>query len=172
MLRIAITGPESTGKTQLCMALSEHYACAFVSEKARDYLEERGGKYERSDLDQILKLQLAAMHEESGKDEQMLICDSDELVIKIWSNYKYKSESPLIKKAWEEADHDLYLLMYPDLEWEYDPLREAEFDRMELFRLYEKELIEQNRPYSIIKGLGVNRLKNAIAAIEQMKSSL
>ena len=53
MIRIAITGPESSGKTTLCQSLSEHFNVDFIPEFARTYLEITDGKYKQPDLDEI-----------------------------------------------------------------------------------------------------------------------
>ena len=37
--KIIITGPESSGKTTLCNALSKHFNLPFSKEYAREYLE-------------------------------------------------------------------------------------------------------------------------------------
>jgi nicotinamide riboside kinase len=44
--QIILTGPESTGKTTLGVALAAHYTCPMLPESARAYLEMRSGKYE------------------------------------------------------------------------------------------------------------------------------
>ena len=52
--RIAITGPESTGKSELAKGLAEHYHTLWVPEYAREYLNKLGSPYEYED---ILRLQ-------------------------------------------------------------------------------------------------------------------
>ena len=42
MLKIIVTGPESSGKTTLCKALSKHYKLPFTKEYARKYLADMG----------------------------------------------------------------------------------------------------------------------------------
>ena len=42
MLKIIVTGPESSGKTTLCKALSEYYKIPFTKEFARLYLTDLG----------------------------------------------------------------------------------------------------------------------------------
>ena len=58
MLRIAITGPESSGKTTLARALSKVLSAVYIPEFARQYLQEKGLKYDQQDLDEIAKGQL------------------------------------------------------------------------------------------------------------------
>ena len=130
MLKIAITGPESSGKTTLCSSLSEHYTISFIPEFARTYLEETEGKYQQSDLDTIAQGQLKSLV--SSKDK-IVICDTDFSVLEIWSEYKYKNTSELIKKLVRKELFDLHILCIPDIPWEEDPLRETETTRILLW---------------------------------------
>ena len=50
-IKIAITGPESCGKTTLSKALKKHYKeSILVPEFAREYLHKLNSKYQYSDL--------------------------------------------------------------------------------------------------------------------------
>lgn len=50
MRKIAIVGPESSGKTTLCEALAAYYDAPMTTEIARGYLAEQDGKYDEQDL--------------------------------------------------------------------------------------------------------------------------
>ena len=58
MLKIIVTGPESSGKTTLCKAISEHYNLPFTKEFAREYLTDLGKNYLQEDLLEIATGQL------------------------------------------------------------------------------------------------------------------
>ena len=47
MIKIAITGPESSGKTTLCKSLSEHFKTPYITEFSRTYLEKKNGRKTR-----------------------------------------------------------------------------------------------------------------------------
>ena len=49
MLKIIVTGPESSGKTTLCKELSKNFKIPFTKEFAREYLQEKWNK--ENDLD-------------------------------------------------------------------------------------------------------------------------
>lgn len=166
MLKIAITGPESSGKTTLAKALSKHFDCPWVPEYAREYLSEKDGNYSQEDLNSILKGQLKLEEKCTAKNASFLFCDTDPLVLWIWSNAKFLTISSEINKAWLNHNYDLYLLLYPDLEWEFDPLRENKNDRMELFALYHEMLKTSGRSYVVIRGK--DKLSKAIQAIESI----
>ena len=55
---IALIGPESTGKTALCRALSTHYNCPWLEEYARTYVEQLQREYTYADVEQIARYQV------------------------------------------------------------------------------------------------------------------
>src|SRR6185369_14130897 len=57
--KIAIIGPESTGKSTLCELLAQHYNTQWCPEFAREYLLTHGTDYSYDDLLYIAKGQLA-----------------------------------------------------------------------------------------------------------------
>ena len=168
MRRISITGPESSGKTSLTKALAAHYNCPHTVEFSREYLTLKNGSYDLPDLTDILKGQLE-LEKKAGKIESpFLFCDSDPLVIWIWSKVKFDTVDPFIDLSWKEHLYDLYILVYPDAPWEYDPLRENEHGRHELFSLYEEKLVLEKRPFIVVKGSEENRLEKAIDSLNKL----
>lgn len=55
MLKIAILGPESTGKTMLAEQLAAHFHTDFVPEYSREYLKDFHEKYGINDVIAIAK---------------------------------------------------------------------------------------------------------------------
>ena len=88
MLKIIVTGPESSGKTTLCKALSEHYNLPFTKEFAREYLTDLGKNYLQEDLLEIAKGQLEN-EQLINNNQQISLHDTDLITLKIWSDYKY-----------------------------------------------------------------------------------
>lgn len=101
-------------------------------------------------------------------DQKILICDTDLLTIKIWSEYKYGDCDSWIKKQVEKKNADLYLVCAPDLPWTPDPQREHPTLRSEIHQIYLKNLQQYQKKYTIITGEGNERLQNAIFAIETL----
>ncbi len=169
ILRIAITGPESTGKTTLAKSLAQHYHTVWVPEYAREYLENLGREYVFYDLEEIAKGQIELEKQMLHNAKNILFADTELLVIKIWSIYKYGTYDSFILENILHNPYDLYLLTYPDLPWEYDPLREApsEEERKRIFDIYETELKKYNFNYCTIKEQGQKRINNAINCIEK-----
>jgi nicotinamide riboside kinase len=166
LLKVAITGPESTGKSMLSMQLAGHYGTLFVPEFARGYLDELGRPYTQEDILVIARGQLQSEQECLQKAKGFLFCDTELIVTKIWSEVKYGSCDEWIPENILSNRYDLYLLCNIDLPWENDPQREHPHLRPFLFDLYEKELIGRDLPYAVISGFGEQRLMNAINVIE------
>ena len=166
-MRIAITGPESTGKSELGFNLSKHYGIPLVPEYARKYLAQLQRPYNRSDLTTIAKGQQSLW--KTYDDGRSFISDTEMLTIKIWSEVKYQKCDGFISKAFRDQSFDLYLLCYPDILWQSDELREhpEKNDRTQLFSLYRETLENMGFAYRIIQGEGDDRLKSAIEIINR-----
>jgi len=165
--RIAITGPESTGKSTLARNLARRLGAPWVPEFARYYLPLLDRHYEESDLIDILQGQLRWEQNHSQFARHLLFCDTDPLVIKIWSIYKYGRCHPLIEETCYTHRYTLHLLCQPDLPWAPDPLRENPdaSERQELYDFYKKELIALDAPFVEIGGDTLQRCQTALSAI-------
>ena len=155
MIKIIVTGPESSGKTTLCIELTNNFKIPFGKEYARKYLENLDRKYTQKDLVKIAEGQL-----KSEKNIQLL--DTDLITIKIWSNYKYGSCDNWILTQIEKqkSEKRFYLLCTPDIPWQADSQRENPNDRKKLFQIYKKELEALGHDYFIVEG--ENRLEKII----------
>jgi len=162
--RICISGPESTGKSYLANKLSDHFSEPFVPEAARDYLESLSRTYIQSDLDEMLKMQLAYEKHISNKTKNWLICDTGPEVFWVWSMYKYGSVSSYIANAVKRINYDVVFLMNIDLPWEEDTHRENPNleERKEIFDMYVSLLSEQGTDFKIISGSNEERFKNVL----------
>jgi NadR type nicotinamide-nucleotide adenylyltransferase len=164
--RISITGPESTGKSELARELAGHFNTLWVPEYAREYLTGLGRPYVYEDIAIIARKQLENENALAKKAKKLLFCDTDFLVTKIWSLYKYGKCDPLIEEMAESHRYDLYLLCNTDLPWEEDPMREHPQQRDELFRMYMKELKSIHASYILVSGTGKQRTDKAISAVK------
>jgi len=162
-----VLGPECTGKTDLSMFLAAHYGTVWVAEYARAYLGKLGRKYDQADLLKIAHGQLRMEDEWLRDAKDLLICDTNLVVIKIWSEVKYGSCDEEIIETMATRAYDLYLLTYIDVPWEDDPLREHPQRREELYNLYVAELKKLATPFVEIRGSIEQRRNTAIEAIQK-----
>lgn len=165
-IKIAITGPESCGKTTLAVQLSAALNEPFSSEYARTFLVNLDRKYRQSDLDLIAKAQIENQQKAIENCRKYAIFDTDLSVIKIWSDVVYGDCSDFINTNFEANFADLYLLCAPDMPWEADPLRENPTNRDELFEKYEQLLKDYQLPYVVIAGNQKQRLETVLEILK------
>lgn len=167
ILRIALIGPESTSKSTLSEQLAKHYQTVWVPEHARAYLKKINRAYTLDDVLLIAKEQLRQETELMLHANHFIFVDTELIVSKVWCMDVFHAQAAWIDAAIINHPYDFYLLTYPDLPWEPDPLRENPHRRMFFFNWYEKELKKINANYAIIKGTNEQRLKNSVNAIEK-----
>ncbi|HNZ43613.1 MAG TPA: ATP-binding protein [Bacteroidales bacterium] len=170
LIKVAITGPESTGKSMLAEQLAAYYHTVFAPEYARNYIDRINREYTFEDLAIIAKGQIAAERDAEKNADKILFCDTELTVIKIWSEHKYNMCPEWVAANLTKFTYDLYLLCDIDLDWKYDPLREHPHLRSYFFDWYYKELKDRNVPFKVVKGKGAERLKNALFFTEELLS--
>ena len=166
--RVAIIGSESTGKTWLAKSLANHYNTEMVSEYARDYFNDKEYQYSPDILVDIAKGQLKNEENAAMLSNGIMFCDTEFIVMKIWSKVVFDTVPVWIEKQVKGHVYDLYLLCYPDLEWEPDPLRNNSHNRQYIYNLFVKELEENKFNYRVVKELGDRRIKNAINFVDEL----
>jgi NadR type nicotinamide-nucleotide adenylyltransferase len=165
--KVCVIGPECTGKTALSGALASRLKTVWVQEYARAYLNKLNKPYVEADLLKIAHGQVRMEDEWMYDANKILICDTNAIVIKVWSEFKYGTCDKIILDLIAERKYDLYLLTYIDIPWMTDPLREHPDKREELYNIYLKEMKAQPVPFVEIKGTEQQRLDQALEAIEK-----
>lgn len=166
--KIAIIGPECTGKSELSRFLASHYHTDWVPEYARAYIDKLNQPYTQDDLVKIAHGQLRLEDEYARDANKVLICDTNLYVIKIWSEFKYGNCPEEILGHISTRHYDLYLLTYVDIPWEEDPQREHPARREELYQIYYQHMKAQHVPFVEIKGEREQRQSAAICAIDPL----
>lgn len=161
MIKIAVIGPESTGKTTLAKELALYYNTVWVPEYAREFLNQLNRPYTKSDLIEIAKGQLTLEEEQTKKADNLLFCDTDLQVIKVWSEHKYGECDPWIINQIETHYYDFYFLTFFDIPYEEDELRENPEERPYFFDVYYKLLTEKGQQFAVIQGTHNERLEYA-----------
>ncbi len=172
-LKIVLFGPESTGKTTLSEDLASHYNEPMVKEYMREYLQEVWDSEKRicepKDIIPIAEGQMEAENRLSSKAKKVLICDTDLLELKVYSEAYYNGycNPQLLKHALNNI-YDLYFLTYIDVPWTPDDLRDKPYDREGMFQRFQNTLEKHQKPYFILKGSREERLKSAVKKIDQL----
>jgi len=164
--KIAIVGPESTGKSTMSAFLAKHYHTVWVPEYAREYCEKLTAPPTIDDELEMFKGQLAlekSLHPQANK---ILICDTTFLTVKIWSDELFGYTPQPVLDELPKHTYDFYLLLNIDLPWQDDPLRDFPTMREHFMQVWHNELTAINASYAVITGLGEDRYQNAIEAID------
>lgn len=196
--RIAIYGPESTGKTQLAEKLAAHFRAPLVLEYARERWDEQGGFLGLEDMLPVAQEQwrredaaaaATAAHSQShllgdktdrARDPMaarppLIICDTDALTTVLWSDLLYGTTPEQVRRGAEKRcrNYALYLLLDTDVPFVPDPQRcfpEPE-DREKCRRIWRGALERRNLPFVEIRGDWAERERAAIAAVEEILRS-
>mgnify|MGYP003635059246 CR=1 FL=1 len=173
LVKIVLFGPESTGKTTISVQLAKHYNTVWVEEYARPYLQKVWNQERRTcepkDILPIAYGQMALENRLAKRADKVLICDTDLLETKVYSEEYYGGYvDPILEEAAKESQYDLYLLTYIDTPWVEDDLRDRPELRLEMFEAFEKALKINNRPYTLLKGDKDTRFKLAVEAIDKI----
>ena len=165
--KIAIVGPESTGKSSLTLALAQYLGMPYVLEQARSYLSEIGTNYTQADVEEIARLQIAAEDLACQSNPEFLICDTNLIVIKIWMDNAFGSTPIWITEAIKTRNYAIHLLTDTDIAWLPDPLREHPHLRDYFLEKYKETLNTYTLKYHLISGTEELRLKAVINLLSE-----
>ncbi|MEN8228614.1 MAG: ATP-binding protein [Bacteroidota bacterium] len=163
--RILITGPESTGKSDLSAALASSYGGVVVPEYAREYIEHLGRPYEYDDLEHIARQQVKE-YEASEQLRNWIFFDTWLIITRVWFEVVYGSIPAWIDDRIRQARFDMVLLCGTDLPWIFDPVRENGGEKREkLLEKYKYELDRFGLEWALVTGTGHERLNQAMKLI-------
>ncbi len=169
-LRIAVYGPESTGKTTLARQLAEHFGEPWAPERVRGFWDEHAGKIAAADLDVIARGQVAGEEAAAARARRVVFCDTELLTNVIWADLLFPGQCP----AWVRAEADrrcqafaLYLFCDTDQPFVPDPQRcfPDEAGRAMCRKLWRETLASRGLPCVEIRGDWAQRFQSAVAAV-------
>lgn len=174
-IKICLFGPESSGKSTLSRKLSQHYNAPLVPEYAREYLQNLWDTQQKicrpKDLLPIAEGQIKLENKATQQIPKLIICDTDLLTTKVYSEAYYNGWCPEILTRFAlKNTYDLYLLTYIDTPWEADDLRDKPNQREKMFLYFKKALETHKRPYILVKGSIEERMSLAIQHINKLLS--
>jgi len=165
---IGITGPESTGKSQLAERLGTSFHGVQVPEYARVYMEKLNRPYRYEDLVEIADCQIRERNKWFRERKYWVFFDTDLIVTLVWFEQVYHKCPVNIETNILKNKLDFYLLCNPDIPWIDDPVRENGGEKRELlFMKYRKELEHYGFDYAIVSGKGEARFQSALEGLKQ-----
>lgn len=165
--KIAIVGPESTGKSTISQQLSKYYNVPWVPEYARYYCAALTTPCTLQDEVNMFHGQVAL--EESflaTAETDFIICDTTFVTVKIWSDAMFGETPKVVVDALKTRPYDFYVLLDIDLPWADDPLRDFPNQREHFMEVWHEELQALQANYVVVGGIE-NRLQNVIDAINE-----
>ncbi len=166
--RVAVVGPESTGKTTLAAQLAGHFQTVWVPEFARQYLAEKNLNFDLEDIQQIAKGQMSTEDQLARSANRLLICDTELITTTLWSQHFFAACPEWIQSEANRRQYDLYLLADIDTPWVADPQRVGDHLRSAFLDRLRQELVVRNRPYKLVSGSYDERFRKAVLAIEAL----
>ncbi|HEX7367467.1 MAG TPA: ATP-binding protein [Pelobium sp.] len=171
-IKIAVVGPECSGKSTLSQALAQHYQTNWVPEYSRFYCENLAQDATLQDELNMFYGQLALETAiQTVTTKNLLIYDTTILTVKIWSDEFFKETPDVVLEKLKSHPYHFYILLKNDLPWQDDPLRNFKGRGDYFMNIWRKELSTLNACYVEVGGVE-NRTKNAINAIDKFLNTL
>lgn len=171
VLRIVVTGSESTGKTTLARELAGHFGARWVPEQSRSYAERVRRELKADDVGPIASEQItaedAALTEAIRHGDRALFFDTDLVSTVVYARHYYGSCPAWIEAEARARRGDLYLLADIDLPWQPDAVRDRPRARDQLHNEFRSTLAEFNAEVCAVRGSGHQRLQNALDCLSR-----
>lgn len=171
VLRIVLTGSESTGKTTLARDLAAHFGTRWVPEQSRSYAERVRRELKADDVGPIASEQItaedAALAEAIRRRDRWLFLDTDLLSTVVYARHYYGSCPAWIEAEAHARRGDLYLLADVDLPWQPDAVRDRPRARDQLHAEFRSALSEFKAESCEVRGIGDVRLQAAIDCLSR-----
>ena len=168
MIRVVLTGSESTGKSTLAEQLAARFGAAFVPEFVRGFAEAKGAPIEYSDHGAIARGQMALEDEQIARGGTILVQDTDLLSTVVYCRHYFGACPQWIEEAARARRPDLYLLCEIDLAWVGDGVRDRGHMREEMQQLFRDAVLASGAAVSRVTGAGEERLERAAEAIDAL----
>lgn len=155
--KFCFVGPESTGKTTLAIKMAEEFNTVYVPEYAKTLIDRNNGNLNYSDIPIIAKCQMASEKSLSYSANRAIICDTDLITTKLWSQKLFNQYPKWIDQEIEKHNYE-YFLFHHDVPFHPDTHRKLLTDpsnektRQWFFDHFEELLKLHNKNYTIISG--------------------
>ena len=165
MIKVVLTGSESTGKTELAKRLGEHFGAPvspeFVRVRATTDPDRLGWEHQ----DTIAKGQIAAEDAAIARARELVILDTDLISTVVYAEHYFGRCPPWIADTARARAGDLYLLLAPDIPWVPDGVRDRGERRDEMHTAFAAKLDALGLRYVRVAGDREARFAAAVQAI-------
>lgn len=167
--RICLTGPESTGKSELGRRIAGELGFAYVPEFARDYVMHLERDLTAEDVEPIAA-GCIAYEERHAADAELVLLDTDLISTVVYARHYYGACPQWIERAAAVRRADLYLLLDVDVAWNPDPARDSDASQREaLFVKFSEALEEFGVRYQVVSGSWEERHRSIRDALTPLR---
>ena len=181
VIKVAILGAESTGKTTLSRDLAEHFDSFWVPEYMRTYLQEKWDDKQLTctweDLLPIAQGQTALENKLAKQTAQLpsknryLFCDTSLFELMVYANWYYGDCPEALTKAALAHHYDLILLTKVDIPWVADDLRDSPYQREEISEYFASQLTHHQKPFCRIGGDRDDRVRQVVDWLSKLSQA-
>ncbi|MDQ1918975.1 ATP-binding protein [Massilia pseudoviolaceinigra] len=163
VLRVAILGAESSGKSTLAAALAAHFGTVWVPEYLREFVHTSGRVPQECDQFSIALTQMAREDAAARQASRFLFCDTTPLMTAIYSRWYWNRVDAQLSVLEQRHAYAYTLVTAPDGPWEADGLqRESEAVRQTIHERVVQMLDERGIRYSLVTGSLEERMVQAV----------
>ncbi|HEY7284385.1 MAG TPA: ATP-binding protein [Vicinamibacterales bacterium] len=172
VVRVVLTGSESTGKSTLAADLARHYGAALVPEFVRAFAEQKGAPIDFSDHGAIARGQMALEDAAVAQAPRLIIQDTDLLSTVVYCRHYFGRCPPWIEEMAAARRPDLYVLCATDIAWVADGVRDRGHMRDEMQQLFAEAVRASGAAFIEVAGDVMGRLRDATNAIDRLVATL
>jgi NadR type nicotinamide-nucleotide adenylyltransferase len=167
LIRVVLTGSESTGKTTLANELARYYRAELVPEFVRSYAEKQSGVITFDDHGPIARGQIALEDEVFAKTHGLVFLDTDLLSTIVYCEHYFGRCPDWIKETAAARRPDLYILCDIDVPWVADGVRDRGERRDEMQSLFHRAVAKSGAPHIDVRGDVAHRMAAAVRAVDR-----
>lgn len=176
MLRVAVVGTESTGKTTLTQLLAERFGEPWSEEFVREFWEIKGGKITGEDLGTIALGQIANEDLALSQAKRVVFFDTELVTCTLWDDVLFPGCCPpWVRAEAEERARQVHLWLLCDTDVPFEPDPQRSFPdaagRSRARELWREAFASRNLPFLDIHGSWAEREQRAIAAVQKLLDS-
>ena len=171
MIRVVVTGSESTGKTDLARRLADYFDAELVPEFVREFAAAKQGPISFADHGPITRgqVELEERHfAAAARGNNVVIQDTDLLSTVVYCDHYFGSCPPWITSLARERRPDLYLLAAIDVPWVADGIRDRGHKREEMQSLFKEAVEASGVPWIEVAGTWDDRWNVAVDAVTKL----
>lgn len=169
MIKVVLTGSESSGKTELARRLGEHFHAPVSVEFVREFAAARDGKLTFGDHGPIARGQMAAEEAAIARAKDLVFLDTDLVSTVVYCEHYFGQSPEWIEHEARIRAGQLYLLLKADIPWVPDEVRDRGERREEMHVLFRQKLHDLGLGFVEIGGQRDERFADAVRAISDVR---